>query len=98
MEESKEQQSQHRFLQAAIYISVALEILCFIYGPKLLRGSPNGGIVAFLSHLQHIKIYQRPLYSKLFTIVLICLVSVGTLSKKQKDFDPKNAVAYPLAL
>jgi hypothetical protein len=98
MEESKEQQSQHRFLQALIYLSVALEIWVFIYGPKLLNSHANSGIITFLIRLQHIRIYQRPVYSKLCTLILICLVSVGTLSKKQKDFNPKNSVAYPLSL
>jgi len=97
MEESKEQQSQHRFLQAAIYLSVALEIFCFVYGRHLLKSQHYKGLAFFLIRLERIKIYQQPLYSKLFTLILICLVSVGTLSKKQKDFSPKNAVGYPLA-
>lgn len=96
MEESKEQQSQHRFLQAAIYLSVALEIFCFICGPKLLQTHSYQGLAFFMIRLQRLKVYQQPLYSKLFTLILICLVSVGTLSKKQKDFNPKNSVAYPL--
>jgi type IV secretory pathway TraG/TraD family ATPase VirD4 len=98
MEESKEQQSQHRFLQAAIYLSILLEVFCFIYGPKLNLYPGLKGLTVFLSHLKHIRIYQQPLLSKLFTLILICLVSVGTLSKKQKDFNPKNSVAYPLGL
>lgn len=97
MEESKEQQSQHRFLQAAIYLSVALEIFCFICGPKLLQSHAYHGLAFFMTRLQRLKIYQQPLYSKLFTLMLICLVSVGTLSKKQKDFNAKNSVAYPLS-
>ena len=97
MEESKEQHSQQRFLQALIYFSVSLEILVFIYGRSdLVRHYPGLGV--FLTHLKRIKIYQEPMYSKLFTLVLICLVSVGTLSRKNKDLDPKNAIAYPLSL
>src|SRR6202012_1731188 len=91
MEESKEQQSQHRFLQAAIYLSVALEIFCFIYGPQLLQSHAYKGLAFFIDRLHRLKVYQQPLYSKLFTLVLICLVSVGTLSKKQQDFNPKKS-------
>jgi type IV secretory pathway TraG/TraD family ATPase VirD4 len=98
MEESKEQQSQHRFLQAAIYLSVALEVFCFISGPILLQSHAWKGLAFFISRLHRLKVYQQPLYSKLFTLILICLVSVGTLSKKQKDFNPKNSVGYPLAI
>jgi type IV secretory pathway TraG/TraD family ATPase VirD4 len=98
MEESKEQQSQHRFLQAAIYLSVALEIFCFIYGPQLLQSHAYKGLAFFIDRLHRLKVYQQPLYSKLFTLILICLVSVGTLSKKQQNFNPQNSVAYPLSL
>src|SRR6202012_3369762 len=98
MEESKEQQSQHRFLQAAIYLSVAIEIFCFICGPKLIQSHAYNGLAFFMIRLQRLKVYQQPLYNKLFTLILICLVSVGTLSKKQKDFNPKNSVGYPLAV
>ncbi|WP_158826936.1 TraM recognition domain-containing protein [Mucilaginibacter lacusdianchii] len=96
MEESKEQQSQHRFLQAAIYLSLTLELFCFIVGPHLFESQTYQGLAFFLNRLARLKIYQAPLYSKLFTLVLICLVSVGTLSKKQKDFNPRTSIAYPL--
>lgn len=36
MEESKEKQAMHRFLQFAIYLSVALDILMFIYAEKVV--------------------------------------------------------------
>lgn len=98
MEESKEQQSQHRFLQALIYVSLALELFVFIAGPHLLTGHFSQGLATFLQRLSRIGIYHQPLYSKLFTLGLICLVSIGTLSKKDKDFNAKNAIAYPLSL
>jgi len=97
MEESKEQQSQHRFLQAAIYFSFLIDIFCFVTGPVWVTDHRWKGLAVFLAHLQRIKIYQQPLYSKLFTLILICLVSIGTLSKKQREFDPKTGVAYPVS-
>jgi hypothetical protein len=97
MEESKEQQSQHRFLQALIYLSIALDILVFVYSHSpLINLYPGVGV--FISYVIRIKIFSRPLYCKLFSLILICLVSVGTLSRKQKDLNPKNSIAYPLAL
>lgn len=99
MEETKEQQSLHRFLQFGIYLSVALDVLLFVYAPKI-TGTPASqhyGLTHFLERMARMVIYQHPLNSKLFTLIVICLVSVGTLSRKKKDLNPKNAIAYPLA-
>ncbi|MHB1179149.1 MAG: TraM recognition domain-containing protein, partial [Daejeonella sp.] len=99
MEETKEQQSLHRFLQFGIYLSVALDILLFVYAHKIIgnAASVRYGLSHFLERIDRIIIYHHPLNSKLFTLILICLVSVGTLSRKKKDLNPKNAIAYPLA-
>ena len=98
MEESKEQQSLHRFLQFAIYLSVGLDILMFVYAEKLVVAqiAERYGLVLFLQRMAKIIIYHFPLYSKLFTLLLICLVAIGTLSRKEKDLNPKNAIVYPL--
>lgn len=100
MEESKEQQSLHRFLQFGIYLSVALDILLFVYAHKIIgnAASVRYGLSHFLERIDRIVIYHHPLNSKLFTLILICLVSVGTLSRKKKDLNPKNAIAYPLTV
>lgn len=99
MEESKEQQAIHRFLQFAIYLSVGIDILMFIYAEKIEASpvSDRYGLTLFLERMAKIIIYHYPLHSKLFTVILICLVSIGTLSRKEKDLNPKNAIAYPLA-
>jgi len=98
MEESKEQQSLHRFLQFAIYLSVGLDILMFVYAEKLVADhiADRYGLVLLLRRLAKIVIYHFPIYSKIFTLLLICLVAIGTLSRKQKDLNPKNAILYPL--
>src|SRR5690606_26867632 len=97
--ETKEQQSLHRFLQFGIYFSLALDILLFIYAPRLMDNAvtQHYGLTRFLERMARIVIYHHPLNSKLFTLILICLVSIGTLSRKKKDLNPKNAIAYPLA-
>jgi hypothetical protein len=94
MEETREQQKLHGFLQCGIYISIALEACVFIY----LKAPFWGFFYAPLDKISHLAIYQNVIYSKLCTFLLICLVSVGTLAKKNVDLDPKKHIAYPLAL
>lgn len=98
MEETKEQQGLHRFLQFGIYLSVGLDILLFVYASKIisLPASERFGLSHFMERTARIIIYQYPLNSKLFTLILICLTAVGTLSRKKKDLNPKNSIVYPL--
>jgi hypothetical protein len=94
MEESREQQKLHGFLQCLIYLSIALETSVFVY----LKAPFWGFFVNALAKISRVAIYQSLIFSKLFTFLLICLVSVGTLSKKKQNLDPKKHIAYPLAL
>jgi len=94
MEETREIQKLHGFLQCLIYFAIALEISVFVY-----LGAPFWGIFNVgLLRIKAVIIYQELIYSKLSVLLLICLVSIGTLSKKQLDFDPKTKVVYPLSL
>ncbi|GAA4339664.1 type IV secretion system DNA-binding domain-containing protein [Mucilaginibacter gynuensis] len=94
MEETREQQKLHGFLQCAIYVSIFLEAAIFIY-----RDAPFWGIfVSPLSRLAQLPIYDQLIYSKLATFGLICLVSIGTLAKKKTDLDPKKHIVYPLCI
>ncbi|MBT2560134.1 type IV secretion system DNA-binding domain-containing protein [Pedobacter sp. ISL-68] len=94
MEETREQQKLHGFMQGAIYVMVALEAAVFIY----IR-APIWGIFAHaLAKVSLIPIFGNLVYSKLATLCLICLVSIGTLAKKKQDLDPKNHIVYPLSL
>lgn len=99
MEETKEQQSLHKFLQFGIYLSVLIEIFLFFYADKLFAQdyADKFNLRFFAVRLARIPFYQQLIYSKLFTLLLICLVSVGTLSRKNKDLNPKNQIVYPLA-
>lgn len=93
MEETREQQKLHGFLQCAIYVSIALEAAIFIYSK-----APFWGFFAkVIFRLGHIAIYHKLVYSKLATFLLICLVSIGTLAKKKTNLDPKKHIVYPLA-
>src|ERR1700761_6813273 len=94
MEETREQQRLHGFLQCAIYLSILLEAAIFIY-----HNAPFWGVFFKpLDNLSHIFIYRNLVYSKLATFSLICLVSIGTLAKKKTDLEPKRHIVYPLAL
>ena len=98
MEESKEQQSLHRFLQFAIYLALFLDVLMFIYAPKLINVdyAQRLGLNRFLISMSRIITYQHPIYSRFFSFLLISLVSIGTLSKKEKDLNAKTAIVFPL--
>jgi uncharacterized membrane protein YeaQ/YmgE (transglycosylase-associated protein family) len=94
MEETREQQRLHGFLQCCIYFSVALEAAVFVY-----KGAPFWGFFNTpLEKLSKIVIYHSLLHSKLATLLLICLVSVGTLAKKKVELKPKQQIIYPLVI
>jgi len=94
MEETREQQKLHGFLQCLAYLSVALEAAIFVY----LRAPFWGFFIGPLTKLSRILIYRNLLYSKLFTFLLLCLVSIGTLSKKKQNLNPRTNIVYPLAI
>ncbi|BAU55640.1 type IV secretion system DNA-binding domain-containing protein [Mucilaginibacter gotjawali] len=94
MEETHAQQKLHGFMQCLIYISIALEAAIFVYKQAPFWGFFYGA----LDKLSHIAIYRQLIYSKLATLLLICLVSIGTLAKKKQDLDPKKHIIYPLSL
>jgi hypothetical protein len=98
MEETKEQQSLYKFLQFGIYLSVLIEVFLFFYASKFLTQdyTDKFNLRFFVIRLARLPFYHQLIYSKLFTLLLICLVSVGTLSRKNKDLNPKNHIVYPL--
>ena len=94
MEETREQQKLHGFLQCGIYVSIALEAAVTIYGK-----APIWGFFAkVVFQLGGITIYRHLVYSKLATFLLICLVSVGTLAKKKVDLKPNTDIILPLSI
>ncbi|MGY3055513.1 hypothetical protein ACVWYG_003734 [Pedobacter sp. UYEF25] len=94
MEETKEIQKLHGFLQSAIYMMVIFEFIIFVY-----INAPFWGVfVHALYRVEKIPIYNSLMVSKLCTLTLICLVSIGTLAKKKLDLDPKTQIVYPLCI
>lgn len=94
MEESREIQKLHGLFQCTIYLMVLTEILIFVYAK-----APFLGLFSYVvDKLSLIPIYGKLSYSKFATLTLICLVSIGTLSKKKVDLDPKTHILYPLTI
>lgn len=94
MEESREIQKLHGFLQCAIYLMVLAEIMIYVYSK-----APFLGLFSYVvDKLSLIPIYHNLLYSKFATLALICLVSIGTLAKKKVDLDPKKQILLPLTI
>lgn len=100
MEESKEQQGLHRFMQFCIYLCVAMDIFIFICAPRLLNFPQFGryGLIRVYDAISRLSIYSLPVYSRAFILTLVVLVCIGTLSKKEKDLDYRRAILYPLSL
>jgi len=99
MEEKKELQQLHGLLQFVIYLSLFFEILMFVYAePVFISGKMGNGFATIFSKLSNMALYKNILVSKLSILVIICLVSIGTLSKKKLDLDPQKHIVYPLAV
>jgi hypothetical protein len=94
MDETREQQKLHGFLQCTIYAMVALEAAIFVY----IKAPVWGFFYSVLYKISNIIIYENLVFSKFATLALICLVSIGTLAKKKTDLDPKKHIIYPLCL
>jgi hypothetical protein len=94
MEESKEQHSLYGFLQAMIYFTIIVEYSLFVYFDAPFWK----GFKVVLIKIHNLPIYHNILNSKLSTFVLICLVSIGTVARKDLHLNPKTQIVYPLTV
>lgn len=90
MDESKELEKLYTLFRALIYVSVLLEVALFV--PREWLGHAN----LILDRLRPMAIYQSLVYSKLFTLLLVVITSIGTRAKKRLDFDIVKMVYLPL--
>lgn len=88
MEESKELKNLYTFLQGAIYLTIVIEIIA-------LLNFEGTYITTIKNKLKNIVIYQDVLLSKLFTILLVLIVSVGSKPKKAIEINIKKSIALP---
>ena len=93
MQETKEQQSLYRFLQAVVYFTLVFEFIVFIY-----FNAPWKGFETIVVKLSNLPFYQNLVYSKLATLLIIAILCVGTVAKKDLKLDPEKQIVYPLIL
>ena len=97
MEESKELQGFYRIFRAVVYVSVLLEFFEYAFDPAFF--GDWGGILADIhGRIKRWSIYSdgNLVYSKLATVLLICITCIGTRNKKHLEFNAKRQVVLPL--
>lgn len=95
-EETKEMTDIYMLYRMTVYILVVLEIFVFALDPEEMAFP--GFFADIHERMTNIVIYNHNNleYSKLATLIMIVLTSIGTKAKKQIDFDGKTMVLYPL--
>ena len=97
MEESKELQGFYKIFRAVVYISLLMEFFAYALEPEQLDFL--GGLVTDIhSRIKRWMIYHdgNLVWSKIATILLICITCIGTRNKKHLEFDARRQVLYPL--
>ena len=97
MEETKELQTVYKVFRRLIYVSLVVEFFEYAIDPELL--DHWGGIVCDVhDRIKRWFIYQdgHLVWSKLATILCICVTCIGTRNKKHIEFDARHQVLYPL--
>jgi hypothetical protein len=93
IEEKEENKKLFGLLQGFVYLTIVLEIIVYLYGSADFWGYSKSLIWKFRKFL----IYQDIVYSKLFTLFIILLVSVGAKSRKDLHLNAKRQIIIPLA-
>lgn len=97
MEESKELQGFYKIFRAVVYVSVLLEFFEYAIDPAVF--DQWGGILTDIhGRIKQWTIYQdgHLVYSKIATILLICITCIGTRNKKHLEFNARKQVIFPL--
>lgn len=93
MEEQREQQKLYSFMQMSVYFFVVLDICIHVY----LKSGIFGAFSIALERLGTTFLFNELLNTKLFTLIIVSLVGIGTLAKKNLEADPIRHVAIPLS-
>ena len=99
MEESKELQGFYKIFRGVIYVSILLEFFEYAIDPSILD-SWNGILADTQGRIKRWVIYNdgNLAYSKLTTLLLICITCIGTRNKKKLEFNGRKQVLYPLII
>ena len=93
MEESKELQGFYKIFRTVVYVSVLLEFFEYAIDPAML--DHWGGILTDIhGRIKQWMIYHdgNLVYSKIATVLLICITCVGTRNKKHLEFNARRQV------
>ena len=97
MEESKDLIVGYKIFRSLVYVSLILEFFIYAVDPAVLDFW--GGILMDIhSRMRRWFIYAdgNLIWSKVATLLLICITCIGTRNKKQLEFDARRMVLYPL--
>ena len=97
MEESPNLVAGYKIFRMVVYLSVILEFFLYAFNPVL----PGfwGGVLADLHvRMKRWFIYHdgNLIWSKVATLLLICVTCLGTKNRKELEFDARRMVLYPL--
>lgn len=97
MEESKELQGTYKIFRAVIYVSLLMEFFEYAMEPEMLDHW-SGILCELHGRIKQWFIYQEGhlIYSKVATVMVICITCIGTRNKKNLEFDARRQVLYPL--
>lgn len=98
-EESKEIQDIHKFLRLLVYASLILEFFVFVFDESMLAKFPAAGVWIRSHELLstfYIYTYDHLAYSKIATVILVIVTSIGTKNKKLVEYDARKLVLWPL--
>ena len=97
MEETKELQTAYKIFRAVIYVSLLMEFFEYAINPAIL--DHWGGIVCDVhDRIKRWFIYNdgNLVWSKIATVVVVCITCIGTRNKKHLEFDARRQVLYPI--
>jgi hypothetical protein len=97
MEEKRELKKLHGTFQFLVYLMIFLEIFVFIYASQLIEVEGVGKhLNPLIDKLTKLDIYQNIVFSKIAILIAIILSSVGTVSKKNINLNPRTQIGIPL--
>ena len=97
MEESKDLITAYKIFRTVIYASLVIEFFMYAIDPQVVDFS--GGIICDIhSRMKRWFIYNdgNLIWSKIATLLVICITCIGTRNKKQLEFNARRQVLYPL--
>ena len=72
-----------------------MELFIYVFNPDTL-GIDSGFLTSFYDSLTQFGIYHNLIYHKLCTLLLVFLTCIGTVNKKQLEFNPIKMIVAPL--